>query len=562
MTPIAISCVERSLLSFWKPIQILLHVRRQVARTKLASNPTAALWTLLVILLLFLTALSMGHKIGSHWSELPRADAEESLGGLWLKMQAFWLLALLFPGGIALLGQIPPRSTLLPFTLRPLQLFVAEHAALLLDAPSVLACALTLPFLCFQVGGGHWLEAAVTLLTFLLLGLQTGICARLLTALTALGGQRFRRLALMPGLTAFLLLGLCAGLPPAFASLTSSSTQHFLPSHLALPARFPAVRLARLLPSRLAADAVVATRQGDYRDMFVSLGSMAGCLVLTGGAAFWAVRSEEKNGITRESGAVIPVKVRKPRPAARSLPDPVPEIVALVRTEWHLLLRAPQTYLPLRKPASLLLLGVFAFLAPDMGRNPIYNLEEFLAIGTLLYIALWQMQFLCNRFGSEAGTGALLFGFSLPRRRLLLGKNIALFGLLLVIDSPLLVGMATVAEAPENTGLFLKWLPLILLTLTSLGNIVSVLHPFSILKQEKHGGKEPPEMLAGVYALVGGATYVALVPIAIGLTHGVLGWLGAAVVLSGLYIASLYGSTAILARREHQMVAATSPFES
>jgi len=549
-------------LSFWKPIQILLHVRRQVARTKLAANPTAALWTLLVILLLFLTALSMGHKLGAHWSDLPRTDAEESLGGLWLKMQAFWLLALLFPGGIALLGQIPPRSTLLSFRLRPLQLFVAEHAALLLDAPSVLAFALTFPLLCFQVGGGQWLEAGITLLAFLLLGLQTGICARLLTALSALGARRARRLALIPGLTAFLLLGLCAGMPPAFASLTSPASQHLLPAHLALPAQFPAVDLAPLLPSRLAAHAVMATRQGDYWGMLGALGSMAGCLFLTGGAALLALRSEDRRWVASESGAVAPVKPRKPGPVARSLSGPYPEIAALIRTEWHLLLRGPQTFLPLRKPASLLLLGVFAFLTPDMGRNPIYNLEEFLAIGTLLYIALWQMQFLCNRFGNEAGTGALLFGFSIPRIRLLLGKNIALFGLLLVIDSPLLVGMAYVAEVPENIGLFLKWLPLILLTLTSLGNIVSVLHPFAILKQERHGGKEPPDMLAGAYILVGGATFVLLTPIAVLLPYGIPGWIGAGAVMSGLYIASLYSSNALLARREYNMIAATAHFDA
>ena len=562
VTPIVIFLLKGLHLSFWKPIQILLHVRRQVARARLAANPTAALWTMLVILLLLLTALSVGAKIGAHWSELPRADAEEILDGLWLKMQAFWLLALLFPGGIALLGQIPPRSTLLPFGLRPLQIFVAEHAALLLDVPSVLACALTFPLICFQVGGGEWLEAAVTLLGFLSLGLQTGICARLLTALVALGARRFRRMALMPGLTAFLLLGLYSGMPPAFASLTSTASQNLLLPPLAVSSRFPAVHLAPLLPSRLAAHAVVAAQRGDFRGVLGFLGSMASCLFLTGGAALWALRSEERMWVASEGGAVIPVKARKPLPVARSQPGPFPEIVALVLTEWQLLLRTPQNYLPLRKPASLLLLGVFAFLAPDMGRNPIYNLEECLAIGILLYSVLWQVQFLCNRFGNEAGTGALLFGFSIARPRLLLGKNIALFGLLLAIDSPLLVGMAVVAEAPENIGLFLKWLPLILLMLTSLGNIVSVLHPFSILRQERHGGKEPPEMLSWAYVLVGGATFMMLIPIAALLSYGVPGWIGAAVVLGGLYAASLYGSSALLARREYRMIAATSHFDT
>ncbi len=94
------------------------------------------------------------------------------------------------------------------------------------------------------------------------------------------------------------------------------------------------------------------------------------------------------------------------------------QIAALVQTDWRLLLRTPQNFLPLRKPASILLLGAFAFLSPDMGRNPVVNLLEFLAIGALLYSVLWQLQLRCNRFGNEAGTATLLFGFSIPRRRL------------------------------------------------------------------------------------------------------------------------------------------------
>ena len=567
-----------SLASFWKPIQLLLRGRRQVARNALAANPTAVLWTLLVTLILLLAALGMGSAVGTRWSALSREQAGESLGRLWLLMQSFWLLALLFPGGIALLGQIPPRAALRPFALRPIQVFIAEASAGLLDTPSLLACAMTFPLLCILLAEAEWRQAVVTLLAFVLLGLQTGVCARLLACVGTLGARRLRRLADAPGMTALLLVCLCAGVPPAFASLTPSPAHHSqlssqrggisLPSAPALPSVNSAVEnvgnaLAPLLPSRLAAHAVVATRQEDYTGALGSLGGMAVCLVLTGGSALWALRSAEKTWTESEGRASAPPGRRRPRSLGTSHADVVPlrsvalrQTIALIRTEWRLLLRAPQNYLPLRKPASLLLLGAFAFLSPDMSRSPVYNLKEFAGIGALMYGALWQMQLLCNRFGSEAGTGALLFGFSLPRRRLLLGKNIALFGLLLVVDGPALVGLSYVADASRQSGVLLLWLPLILLVLTALGNVVSVLRPFAIARQANRGSTEPPDTLAWAYAFVGAATVALLAPVAELLSRGVVGMLGIAVYLTALYAASLYGASALLTRREYQMIAA------
>lgn len=547
-------------MAFWKPIALLLQVRFRTARAGLAVNPTGALWTGIFLVLLLLAALSMGGRVAAHWVDPKAQNVEASLGRLWLEMQAFWLLALLFPGGIALLGQIPPRSTLLPFPLRTLQIFAAEVSAVLLDVPLLLACALTLPVLGFLLGAGHWLQAIIVVASFLFLGLQTGLCARLLAYLGTLGARRLRRLAAIPGMTAFLFLCLCAGVPPAFASLTSTATQHFLPRHLSLAVKLPAADLSRMLPSHLAAHAVFAARQEDSQGMLGSLGSMAACLILTGGATLQALRRVEKLGFAGEGRASTASKARPSRPIARTPFAPSRQIAALVGTEWRLLLRTPQNYLPLRKPASLLLLGVFVFLSPDMGKNPIANLEELLAIGTLLYSILWQMQLLCNRFGNEAGTGALLFGFSLPRRRLLLGKNIALFGLLLLVDGPILGCMAYISEVPERVGLFLLWLPMILLTLTSLGNVATALQPFTILRRERQGSAEPPDTLAWAYLFVGGVAVALLMIVGELFARGLPGRIGAAALLSALYIASLFGASALLTRQEHRMIAATSQF--
>ena len=236
--------------------------------------------------------------------------------------------------------------------------------------------------------------------------------------------------------------------------------------------------------------------------------------------------------------------------------EPLVQISVLIVTEGRLLLRSPQHYLPLRKPASLLLLGVFAFLSPDMSRDPVYNVKEFLGVGTLLYSLLWQIQFLCNRFGNEAGTGALLFGFSLSRARLIVGKNCALLLLLLCLDGAATVGLSTVADASGHLALFLLWLPPILVVLTALGNVASVQYPFVIARRHRNAGTEPPDNLAWIYLFVGCGAGVLLIPVAYLLAHGTLGLIGTALYLGALYSLSVTVTTKLLARNEHRMIAA------
>ncbi len=233
-------------------------------------------------------------------------------------------------------------------------------------------------------------------------------------------------------------------------------------------------------------------------------------------------------------------------------------------TEWRLLLRAPHNYLRLRKPASVLLLCVFAFLSPDMSRNPVYNVKEFLGVGALLYNVLWQMQLLCNRFGNEAGTGALLFGFSVPRRTLLFGKNVALLLLLLCLDSPAIAGLCVVAGFPGHIPRFMLWLPLILMVLMSLGNVVSILRPFAIAPSGKRKGIEPPEALSAGYIAVGCLAVLLLVPVGRLLSFEQpfewVGVMGAISYVAGLTGLSVYGTSVLLAKREYKIIAALDGF--
>lgn len=566
-------------MSFWTPVLLLLRSRNKVAYHALAQNPTACLWTILLACLLALAAFGMGHAVGAQWHVLTNRQAEDGLQHLWLLMQCFWLLAMLLPSGISLLGQTPPRAVLRPFALRPIQTLIAETLAGILDIPGLLALVMTLPLVGYLLAEGQWGQALVTCIAFALIGLQTGILARLLVYMGMLGARRLRRLAQLPGMTALLLFLLCAAVPPALASLTTPSTHHKIPDWLTLPSvprlnyspafnstlnttfksAFSSANIMKALPAGLAAHAVACARQADYPGTAGALGTLAISLGLTGAGAVLALRRSDRNS-TERAGRRVKRAVGPEIPGIRAPVEahikPLSQLRTLIITEWRLLLRGPQTYLPLRKPASLLLLSVFAFMSPDMSRNPVYNLKELLGIGTLLYGFLWQLQFLCNRFGNEAGTGALLFGFSLSRCRLLVGKNSALLLLLLCLDSAATVGLSYIADASERLPLFLLWLPLILVMLTALGNVVSALHPFAIARQDRRAGVEPPDNLAWIYVFVGCSAGALLVPVAYLLARGMLGLVGAALYLGALYALSLLITTRLLARSEHRMIAA------
>ena len=517
----------------------------------MARNPTAFLATLLLIGALGLAAFSMGHGLGARWSRLSDAVAEAELQRLWLLMQCLWLPALLLPGGIALLNQTPPLSALRPFALRPLQLLSAGVLTALLDIPTLLALLLTLPLIGRMLLAGQSGQALLILIVFLLLALQTTALARLLLSLGAQSGGRVRRWMQTPALTVLLLLTLCIGAPPVFASLTTGASRRIEERFAPLLSPLSA-RSASLLPSSLASHAVLSLHRSDYGGLLGSLGGLALSLGLTGGGALLALRGAERPPSGRKQRPDARPVRRKPRAAAERQAGAWGQLNALVLTDLRLLLRQPERYLPLSKPAALLLLGAFGFISPNMSRNPVYNLKELLGLGAVLYNLLWQVQLLCNRFGTEGGTATLLFGLSIPRLRLLLGKNLALFLLLLLMDSGVMVGMCLVSEAAQSIPLFLLWLPPILLVLTALGNLLSVLQPYPIVRRS---GGEPSDSLSVVYVLVGCATGVLLMPVSWLIAYGIFGGIGAAVYLIALYTTSLGITRRLLARRELQMIA-------
>ena len=541
-------------MSSWQPIRVLLNFRYRAAANDFAENPTAYMGRGLLVLVLAATAFSLGNALGGKWADLDGATAGARLNRLWLMTQIFWILALLLPNVVTLLGGNPPRSVLRMFPLSPVQSFTAALLASLLDAPTAIAALALLPFVAHLLLQGQWSQVIVALIAFGALGLQSCALARLLIDGGALIARRLRRWAEIPAIAALMLACLCIGMPPAFASLITAPPQNPNSIHITWPS-FPQVDPTPALPSGLACRAVLAARYGDVPGVGVSFAALALLTGTTAAGAFAAFR-----GANRVPGASDRVNIagnaihRLPR-ALSERTGALPQLACLLVTEWRLLLRKPETYLPLRQPAGMLLLGVMAFLSPDMGRDPIYNLKELLGLGGVLYNALWQIQLLCNRFGSESGTASLLFSLSTPRWLLLLGKNLALLLFLCLLDSAALAGLCVVAEAPQNIPWFLLWLPLTLLMLTALGNVVSVLLPFSIARPSSQNRNDAPESLAFGYLCIGAGAALLLMPAAGLFARGAVGVAAAFAYVLLLYLASLCAATSLLKRHERQMIA-------
>ena len=208
-------------------------------------------------------------------------------------------------------------------------------------------------------------------------------------------------------------------------------------------------------------------------------------------------------------------------------------------------------------PAILLLTIGYAWIAPNLGGDAARNLGDLLGIGIILYIALWQMQFICNRFGSDAGRAATLLSLPIHRAQLLAIKNSLLFTLMFGLDGVIVTGFATVAGNPRLIPTLLLALPAVLMPLTALGNIVSVLAPFPLPRKTERYEREPERSLLFVYVAVGIGTWLLFLPMQwLWNTWNVAGYL-----LGMVYVAALYAaSVGIVARlltptRERRLIA-------
>lgn len=555
---------------FWRPVGLIVGLRGRLAGRAL-NRSTTLMGALMGLIVLGPAALAVARNGEAALRALPPGgDAREPvLRGLLSGAYLLWLLVL--GRGVAL-GQDVSARSLRVFPVRFVQIALGATLGALLDVSLLLA----LPVLAMLVRVfGHNVTSGALVLGAL--GLLFFQMAALGQAVSQAGAAFLRP----RGLVAIVLLfgalwgtaGYAAG-TPAFAAVAGGDHKRAAATRLSpsRPGEAEAARalrslVIRALPPGLAAQGIVAAGRGDMAGAAGPLVLLAGWAAATLGAAagLMALVAGRDNGNTggrtRRRGPPL-------RPAAKtqtgeSRPAGPWNIVAAVAgQEMRGFARDPLAYAGLHPPAVLLLLLVLAWMQPNLGSDAIRNAGDLLGIGALLYFALWQLQWLTNRLGTDNhGRAAMLLRFPAGRAGLLAGKNLALGGVLLVLDTAALALLCLVA-AHAPFALFARlvgWLLCTLVVLSALGNLVSVWRPFALTgRAEGTDGAMatgPDRSLAWVYVGVGLATTALLQPVAALLRMGgALALPGVFAYLAAVYLACLQIAAATLVRREARIV--------
>ena len=252
----------------------------------------------------------------------------------------------------------------------------------------------------------------------------------------------------------------------------------------------------------------------------------------------------------------------------RRLPGVPEEGAALAAAFLRCLVRAPEVKMALGTNFLMLLIfGVMIFLRRTAGVGD--QFKPFIATGVIAFTFLGMSQLMFNQFGFDRGGFRQLVLLPVPRKRILLGKNLAFLPIALLTGFTILLLATLVLRISLIVFLAagLQWVAAFLLV-SMAGNLLSVLVPYHIaagsLKRTKTSAMTA--LLIFVSHLLFPTAMIPLfIPPALGLGLSSVGWLPAAPVnlslsalLSGvlilLYRLSLVPLGNLLERREKQIL--------
>jgi ABC-2 type transport system permease protein len=252
----------------------------------------------------------------------------------------------------------------------------------------------------------------------------------------------------------------------------------------------------------------------------------------------------------------------------RRLPGVPEEAAASALAFFRALIRAPEVKMALATNVFMILvLGVIFFVRrPDRISE---NFKPFVVTGAITFMFLGMSQFMFNQFGFDRAGFRTLALSPVPRRLILLGKNLALLPFAGVIGLTLIVLVKFALRIPFVYVLAASLQLLAAFFLLSIvGNLLSVLVPYRIapgsLKPTKSSTKTNLLIFASRLLFPTAMLPIFLVP-ALALLFSSLGWLKAATtnfflsaVLFGLlaffYRLSLVPLGELLQRREKQIL--------
>ena len=330
--------------------------------------------------------------------------------------------------------------------------------------------------------------------------------------------------------------------------------------------------VANYLPAGLAARAIGSASRGDYLlsiGFILVLGALTAVAVLVAGSLLQTAYSGESGGRVRPVAKPADVRVASHRrksllPAA---------IGAMFEKEMKYFRRDPYFKLTLVSVVyvvAIMVLGIFQ-------ARSFHGVGE--AGGVILwasagYVIMMETGLLFNSFGTEGPASALLFSYPASRRDMLIGKNLALWVALMVINTLILLIPVAFLGLWIQALPVLLWLGLALLTLAGVGNLVSVAFPMRIIMK----GGRPRAASAGrgcgfalLYSVLSFGSMALLAPVLAALLVPSFWFSSAlyvftipfAVVYSGaIYFASLHFAEPMLLEKEIGMVEKLSAEDS
>ncbi|NQT04182.1 MAG: ABC transporter permease [Planctomycetes bacterium] len=497
----------------------------------------------------------------------------------------------LFAWMIGMVSEIQRSETIdisrmlhLPISLRDIFLvnYIASHMtiSIILFLPLILGLCLGLLL------SGRWLMIWMFPLVFCLVFMITAWTYCLRGWLAALMVNKRRRRAIIAGVTfSFIVL---VQLPNIISNLAHGRKKHRPDTVKSAPldeqaTRQPVSRNKRPIPHAvLLAHKVVPFLWVGNGAMSLARGNALPAVLGTAGAfcigglglrrayrttiRFYQGRTIGRRSKQKPKAKKVPV-VRK-NFLERQLPGIPDEAAALALAFFRSLTRAPEVKMALATNFIMLLLFGTMFFARRMS-NLSDNFKLFIASGPILFTFLGMSHLVFNQFGFDRGGFRQLVLLPVPRRHILLGKNLALLPIAIGIGLTLLV-LVKIILGISFTIVLAACLQLlaVFVLLSIAGNLISVLVPYRIspgsMKRTKTSAMT--SLLIFISRLLFPVAMVPmLLPPAAGLLMSSLGWLPAgpvnlllSTVMLGLlvffYRLSLPGLGNLMQRREKQIL--------
>ena len=456
------------------------------------KSMSAALGAILTLLIFLPMAVAIGFGLALGFYHLSDEWRPHLLRGVLLAIYLWWLVVPLL--GYAL-NESYDITKLFVFPLSVRQIFTGSILGSFLDFPLLLVIPALLAVIygfSKSVFGLAAIVIPLALFMFHTLSLSQGL---ILASAGILRSRKFRDIAML--VIPLFWIGYYLATQTLSRSAMSIDWQAFVSS--------PTWNIISYFPPGLAARAIVAASEGLYLD---SLAYLVALCAVTGGTIYMAAWIIQKvfDGETVAFGAKpktasAPAPARPPAVRARPVETggglglfaALPAAVqAVAGKEFKYFVRDPYFRMTLMNLGYMLVVAVFIFIRPQ-GRHSLQTFGPGMAWGASGMVMLSEMQMVCNIFGTEGGAAAILFQFPARRRFILIGKNLAFFTALSMVNVVFMAVVGSLAGAISMFGPLICWMSLALVIFISVGNMISVKLPVRIVMK----GWRPRQQMAG-----------------------------------------------------------------